>query len=412
MDTLIARQPIFDRQQRVYGYELLFRSGLDNVFDYHDPTEASSMVIANSLLLPGLELLTTSKKAFINVTRDVLIKEYVTLFSREVFVVEILETVESDAEVVAACQKLKNAGYTIALDDFVIDGLAAPLVHLADIIKVDFLATAEEERKAMIHRYAPRGIRLLAEKVETREAFQEALELGYSYFQGYFFSKPVIFSGKDVPAFKFHLLQILAEINRAALDFKHIAEIIKREMSLTYKLLRYINSSFFGLRHQVTSLEHALILLGEREVKKLISLIAVTSMGKDKPNELVVLAIIRAKFCELLASRVGLAARSQDLFLMGMFSLIDAIIDQPLAAILQSMPLADDVKTALLGEDNRLRCVYAYMLTYEKGDWQAVSGWALQLGLNEADAAPLYLEAVEWCHKSFESGFLTPSSLA
>jgi c-di-GMP-related signal transduction protein len=406
MDTFIARQPIFDRQQQVYGYELLFRSGIDNVFDHPDPTEATTRVIADSLLLLGVEPLTEGKKAFINVTRDVLLREYMTLLPHELFAVEILETVEPDAEVVVACQKLKEAGYTLALDDFSADALAAPLASVADIIKVDFLATSREERQALVRQYVPRGIHLLAEKVETREEFQEAMESGYSYFQGYFFSRPAIFSGKDVPAFKFHLLQILAEINRGELDFKQMTELIKREIFLTYKLLRYINSAFFSLRHQVTSLLQALILLGEHEVKKLIALIAVTSLGKDKPDELVVLSIIRAKFCESLARRVGLSNRSQDLFLLGMFSLIDAIIDQPLAAILRSIPLADDVKAALLGEDNCLRRVYDYTLSYEKGDWQAVSVQAPQLGINEADTLLLYLEAVEWCHKRFYSGFL------
>jgi len=385
---------------------LLFRSGLDNVFNHPDPTEATIKVIANSFLLLEIESLTGGKKAFINVTRDVLLKEYMTLLPKESFAVEILETVEPDAAVVAACQKLKAAGYTLALDDFSVEAMATPLAQMADIIKVDFLATDHEERQALKHWFAPRGIRLLAEKVETREAVQEAMENGYSYFQGYFFSKPAIFSGKEVPAFKFHLLQILAEINRAELDFKQIAEIIKHEMSLTYKLLRYLNSPFFGLRQQVTSLLHALVLLGEREVKKLISLIAVTGMGKDKPDELVVLSIIRAKFCESLASRVGLAQRSQDLFLMGMFSLIDANIDQPLVDILRSMPLADDVKAALLGEDNLLWRVYNYTLSYEKGNWQALSAQGPQLGISEADTPPLYLEAVDWAHKSFYSGFL------
>jgi c-di-GMP-related signal transduction protein len=376
------------------------------VFDYPDPTEATTRVIADSLLLLGIESLTRGKKAFINATRDILVKEYLTLLPQESFAIEILETVKPDAEVVVACERLKQAGYTLALDDFRIDALSAPLASIADIIKVDFLATDREERQALVHRFKPQGIHLLAEKVETCEAFQEAMESGYSYFQGYFFSKPAIFSGKDVPVFKFHLLQILAEINRGKLDFKQIAEIIKCEVSLTYKLLRYINSAFFSLRREVTSLLQALVLLGEHEVRKVISLIAVTSMAKDKPDELVVLSIIRAKFCESLAHRIGLSRRSQDLFLMGMFSLIDAIMDQPLAAILQNIPLADDAKAALLGEDNRLRRVYDYTLAYEKGDWPAVSAQASQLGISEADAPPLYLEAVEWCHKSFYSGFL------
>ena len=235
---------------------------------------------------------------------------------------------------------------------------------------------------------------------------QESLDTGYTYFQGYFFSRPVSMAGKDVPAFKIHLLQILAEISRSDLDFARLADIIQREMSLSYKLLRYINSVFFRRRCQINSIKHALSVLGEIEVKKLLSLIVLASLGRDKPEQLAVLAVIRAKFCESLAPHAGIPQRAQDLFLMGLFSLLDAIVDQPLADILSGMPLADDIKAALLGEDGRLHDLYPYTLAYEKGDWEQVSTHATRLELHEAEIPSPYRQAVEWCQQSFHGSLL------
>lgn len=410
VDTFIARQPIFDRNEKVYAYELLFRSSLQNMFTSPDPDKATSNVIVDAFFLRGIESITGGKRAFINATRDVLVKEYMTLLPKDLSVVEVLETVDPDAEVIEACRKLKKAGYLLALDDFIFEERFRPLVEIADIIKVDVLASGAAERQALIQEFGPHGIRFLAEKVETREMFQEVLDLGYSYFQGYFFSKPVVVAGKDIPGFKLNYLQILREIHQPELDFGQIENIIKREMSLSYKLLRYINSAFFSWASKVDSLKRALVLLGEREVKKWISLVALANMGNDKPEELVVQAIVRAKFCESLAPKVGMARRSQDLFLMGMFSLVDAIVDQPLPDILRGMPLNEDIKAALVGEDNPLRHVYECALAYEKGDWDMLTQRASQLGLNEAEIPQLFLEAVNWGRQSFQTGALTGES--
>jgi EAL and modified HD-GYP domain-containing signal transduction protein len=219
MDIFVARQPIFDQAQKVYAYELLFRSSLANVFTHADPNQASSKVMSNSFFLLGIDFVTGGKKAFINLTSDLLVQEYATLLPKEAAVVEILETVDPTPEVLNACKNLKEAGYLIALDDFVDKAEYAPLLDLADIIKVDVLATGKEEQRVLLRRLAPKRLRFLAEKVETHEAFQEAAQLGFTYFQGYFFSKPVILKGKDVPGFKLHYFDILREIHRPELNF-------------------------------------------------------------------------------------------------------------------------------------------------------------------------------------------------
>jgi len=406
MEAFIARQPIFDKDKNVFAYELLFRDSLDNVFTHQDSNQASSRVIADSFVLQGMEKLTGGKIAFINITQDILIKNYVTLLPKDFIAVEILETVEPDTQVIAACKKLKQSGYLMVLDDFVYEERFKPFVDLADIIKVDFLATKKEERRHLVEEFSPRGILFLAEKVETQEAFQEALDIGYHYFQGYFFSKPLIVSSRVIPGDKLHYLNLLREIQQPEIDFARIEEIIKRDISLSYKLLRYINSAFFGLRLKIKSLRHALTLLGKIEIRKWTSLVSLASMGNDKPEELLNQSIVRAKFCEALAFQIGLPRRSDDLFLMGMFSLIDAIVDHPLPEILKDIPIDDDIKAALLGEQNILREVFECVLSYETGDWNKLSQQATKLGIDETVIPNLYQEAVEWGHQSLQEGFL------
>jgi EAL and modified HD-GYP domain-containing signal transduction protein len=402
MDVFVAKQPIFDRKQEVFAYELLFRSGFDNFFSHPDQDQAASKLIADSSFLFGVESITGGKKAFINVTRDVLVKEYITILPKDLTVVEILETVEPDEAVIAACKKLKFSGYPLALDDFVYEERFRPLIELADIIKVDFLTTSREERGALVKKFAPLGIRFLAERVETREEFDLAMSMGYTYFQGYFFSKPVILAGKDIPGFKVTYLRILKEVNRAELNLDQIENTVKQDVALSYKLLRYINSPFFGWRKEVGSIKHALALLGDTNVKKWVSLVCLASMGEDKPAELVVTSITRAKFCEYLAAQVHMKNREQDLFLMGMFSLMDAIVDRPMSEILEEMPISQDIKVALSGGANLFREIYEYVLAYEKGDWDQVSEWSAKLRLKEPEIPELYFKSVAWARQIFQ----------
>ncbi len=396
MDTFIARQPIFDMKQRTFGYELLFRSGLDNVFRHTDPDQATSKVISDSFFLHNLQSLTEGKRAFINISRDILVKEFLFLLPKEQMVVEILEHVPPDDEVVAACKKLKQAGYLIALDDFVYEDRFRPLTELADFIKVDFLSTEREVRNDLVRRFAPTGIRFLAEKVETLEMLTEAKEMGYAFCQGYFFSKPKIIAGKDIPGFKLHYLSLLQEIQRPDLDFGRLSEIIKREVSISFKLLRYINSAFFGLRQKISSLKQALLLLGEKEIRKWVTLITLATLGEDKPEVVVTQSIFRAKFCESLAPLTGLLHRSDDLFLTGLFSMMDVILERPLSDVLLDLPILEEIKEALLGEENALGKVYQYVLSYERGEWDRVSEQGVRLKIDDRQVASLYVKALKW----------------
>ncbi len=403
-DAYIARQPIFDRGLNVIAYELLFRASLNNFFENSDGTQASSKVIADTFLLFGIEKMTGGKKAFINFTRDVLLANYALLLPQKAVVIEILEDINPDEEIIAACQELKESGYEIARDDFIDEVTFKLLLDFTNILKIDFKETSTEVWKHMVDTYGPMGIELLAEKVETRDEFEQALEMGYHYFQGYFFSKPVIIQGKDIPASKLNYLKIISEINKPDLDFGSVEGIIKNEIALTYKLLRYLNSAYFGLRVKVSSIRQALALLGEVEIKKWVTLVTLANMGQDKPDELVSTAIARGKFCELISPEIGFRNRSSDLFLLGMFSVIDAIMDRPLEEILSEISLVEDIEAALLGEDNQLKKVYDLNLSYEKGEWKTVAELSSGLKLDEVKLPALYLEAVEWANEIFRAG--------
>ncbi len=401
MEVFVARQPIFNRQQKVYGYELLYRLGMDNFYNNPagDGDRATSEVIANSFLLIGLDALTGGKRAFINFTENLLKNEVATILPKEVVAIEILENIEVDDKVVNACIKLKKLGYPLVLDDFVLDERFKPLVELADIIKIDFMECDIREKMDVIRRFGSAGVQLLAEKVETTEMFKEAFEMGYSYFQGYFFSRPIILTGQDIPGYKINYLQALEEVNRPEMDFDRLEGIIKRDVSLSYKLLKYINSAAFGFRSKIDSIKHALVLLGIQEIKNWVSLIILRGMGEDKPDEITTSSILRAKFSELIAPKVGLQERSSDLFLMGMFSMIDALISRPMTDILDELPIAEDIKRALLGKECRYRDLYELILAYEKGNWEEFSALATRIKLDEAEVPKIYLQSLAWANQ-------------
>jgi c-di-GMP-related signal transduction protein len=296
----VARQPILTKDEKVFGYELLFRDGVENFFCSADPEAASRSTLDTSMLM-GLDVLCDGRRAFINCTREMLLKDYVTLVPSNQTVVEILETVPPDDLVMAACQRLKEAGYMIALDDFAIDDPRAPLTEVADIIKVDLKRTTPAECAAMIKRYGPWRCRMLAEKVETREEFVAASKAGFVYFQGYFFRRPEVLATHEVPANRINYVRMLQTVSKPELDPREIEDAIKSEASLCYRLLRYLNSAVFGFANEIHSVRHALAMLGEREVRRWVRLVVTLAAGQGKSSELVLSALVRARFCELLS---------------------------------------------------------------------------------------------------------------
>ena len=395
MDTYIARQPIFDRNQRVYGYELLYRSDNDNFCKGFEGDRFSSEVITNSLTLNGLETLTRGRKAFINFTRTLLENEIATLLPKDVLVVEILENIEPDENILEACRRLNELGYVLALDDFVYTPNLSPFFDLVNIIKIDFTLTRGKERRNVIQRIENPKIKFLAEKVETQEDFKEAMQLGYSYFQGYFFEKPLMLTGKDIPIFQNSLIQLMQESNKPIPDFNRLEEIVKLDVSLSYKVLRLINSAAFGFRYEIRSIRQALVLLGYKELMKWVTLLTLQILVGDKPDELLVVSVTRAHFLESMASPIGLNNRSSELFIMGLLSLIDVYLEQPLNKVLDDLPLADDIKEALLGTQGKLRELYDLTIYLERGNWDKMAQKVRELSVDERAVASNYLKSLE-----------------
>jgi EAL and modified HD-GYP domain-containing signal transduction protein len=398
----VARQPIFNRREQVYGYELLFRSGLENRYTASD-CEAAARDVADNLLTLGARTLTAGRKAFVNCPRHFLVNEYATLLSKEDTVIEILETVEPDTEVLAACRKLRDLGYVIALDDFVYAEKFRPLVELANIIKVDFKLTGPGDRRQAVVQFSPLGIQLLAEKVETRAEFVEARDGGYVYFQGYFFCKPQIVPSRHIPAYKVNYLRILQAISKPELDRSEIEALIDREVSLCYKLLRFMNSAYFGFRRDISSTRHALELLGDQAVIRWASVAAVLGIAGNEPNELVRMALTRGRCCELLAANLGTRRDEQGLFLLGVFSLMEAMLGLPMREIVAEIALPDVVRGALLGAPNGYRETLDLVKAFEAGRWSEVSELAWRLQQDESQLASAYLEAVDWVQKVFQA---------
>ncbi len=402
MKRYVARQPIFDSKQKIHGYELLFRTGLEPYFECADPDLATSSVVVDSFLLFGMKALTGGRRAFVNFPRNLLINGYAKVFPADQVVIEILESVSPDDRVVAACRDLRARGYTLALDDFALTVKHKPLLGLVDIVKVDFRLTSIQNRQTLKEIYGNRGIIFLAEKVETLSQFVEARDMGCSLFQGYFFGRPETLSSHEIPAYKHSYFHLLQAIHRPQPDVGELEQIIRHETALSYKLLRYLNSAAFAFRMEIRSIRHALAMLGLNEVRKWVSVLALAGVAKDRPSELVITSMVRARFAELLAPEAGLADRAPEFFLLGLFSMMEAILERPFSEILADVPLSAAIKAALLNGSSPLRPIYEFIQSYEQGDWDEITRRAGELQLSESVVTEAYLEAADWANQNYQ----------
>ncbi|HEY1757529.1 MAG TPA: HDOD domain-containing protein [Bryobacteraceae bacterium] len=402
MEVFVARQAIFDRKRQLYAYELLFRSDAShNQFDGTDAAAATRQVISTTLLSIGLENILCGKKAFLNFDHRLLRDGMHLSLPRQAIVIEILETVQPTADLIALCQTIHKQGYSIALDDFVARPEFEPLTHIAKLIKVDLQATVREEQQRLLRTYQPRGIMMLAEKVETYDEFEWARDAGYDFFQGYFFARPVIVRGRQIPAVQANCLRLLRETLQKDLNFTRLETLIRGDVSLTFKLLRYANSALFGRREKTSSIGRALLVLGEDGIRRWAALATLPMLATNKPGELVTLSIVRARFCERLAQLGGIAAHG-DAFMMGMFSLLDALIDCPLDEALREVDLGPGITQALLGtapEQDALTKLYRLTRRYEIGDWDEIEKLAHDCGVPAATVGAAYMESTVWAER-------------
>jgi c-di-GMP-related signal transduction protein len=391
----VARQPILDREQHVFGYEILFRNGVEDYFNA-DPELAARSTLDSSLLF-GITTLCDNRRAFVNCTREVLFKDLITLLPPTQAVAEILETVEPEDRVIAACKRLKAAGYLIALDDFAPNDPRVPLCEYADIIKIDVRATRPEERAAMIRRFGSSRCKMLAEKIETPQEFHQARDMGFAYFQGYFFCRPELVTGREVPASQLHYVRLLEMVSRSELNVLDLEKMLKQEASICYRLLRYLNSPVFGMALEITSIRHAMAILGEREMRRWIRLVVTVGAAEQACSELVLMGLARARFCELLSDRVQ---SSGDLFLMGLLSVMDAILEVSMEVLLQQVPVERETKAALLGQKSKLQPLYQLMMAHESGNWAETTVFAKQLKLSDEEVSTRWWQALQWAQEA------------
>jgi EAL and modified HD-GYP domain-containing signal transduction protein len=392
----VARQPILSSNEQVFGYELLFRDGVEDYFRHTDADTASRSTLDTSILM-GLDILCDGRRAFINCTRETLLKDYVTLLPPAQVVVEVLESVPADDLVKAACVRLKAGGYTIALDDFVADDPRAELIPYADMIKVDLKATSPAQQVALVQRFGNPRCQMLAEKVETREEFNACKKAGFSYFQGYFFRRPELMQAREIPKNQMNYLRLLQAISHDEIQVPEIEAIIKAEASLCYRLLRYLNSAAFSFTSEIHSVRHGLAILGEREVRRWVRLVATLGAGQNKSSDLVLSALVRARYCELLAPKV--LHGESDLFLVGLFSLMDVILEMPMGVVLEGISLDHETRAVLLGQKSQLDPVYRLMLAQEKADWASLSTLCAQLSLPETHVTECHWNAMQWARE-------------
>ncbi|NLT57788.1 MAG: HDOD domain-containing protein [Clostridiales bacterium] len=401
MASFVARQPVFNQALGIYGYELLYRHTAESVaFGDVDPNTATSETIINAFHNIGIEKVVRGKRAFINFTPELLIQEIPTLLPSQHLVIELLEGTQPTPEVLEACQKLRKMGYMIALDDFIIDPRYLPLLEVANIIKVDFLGTPLPVIEVFAKTLEHKPITLLAEKLETQEMFDAAVAMKFTLFQGFFFSRPAIVnSSKAISPIKFNCLQLIRLVNQESVNFTKMANLIKHDVALSYRLLRVVNSAFFGLRYNIKSIRQALAILGMDEIKKWITLISLSEIRDDKPEELITMSLVRARFLELLAPKVGLGRMADNLFMMGLLSLMDAIMDQPMAEIIAQTQISVSISEPLLTRQGPLYDLLQLVIHYERSEWDEAFAIARRYKLSVDSLPDYYFEALNWSNR-------------
>jgi EAL and modified HD-GYP domain-containing signal transduction protein len=395
MNFYVARQPILNREKSLIGYELLFRDGLQNVFPHINPHEATSKLVAESHFHLGLDNITGEVPAFINFPEISLMVKVPELLPQDQVIIELLEQITPSEALLQTCKELKKKGYRIALDDFVMSHDWSRILPFVDIVKIDFRDNSEDQIRNLCAELEPFTLKLLAEKVETYDEFEFAMSLGFDYFQGYFFSAPEVLQSRALVPNQAYLVELLGKIGQPECNFNELNAILQRDVSLTYKLLRYVNSSFFARRREITSTRQALVYLGEDEIRRFIALMATANLGKEKPSELIRLSITRARFCELIAQKDDPKLASKA-FLLGLLSLISAILDEPMDKILAKLPLAEEIKIGLLKGEGKLADYLALTVGYERAVWDKVYELSLQLTVNKDVLPTIYMDAVVW----------------
>lgn len=396
MSVFVARQAILNRNQSVVAYELLFRDSPKNCFPGVSDEQATAKLIMQNQLNLGIRHVTSGKKALINFGPESLKQDLCQFLPCKDVVIELLETIEPTDENYQLCRTLFHNNYKLALDDFVYSAQWDRFLKLVHLVKFDINLTPLNEIAPIVNKLKQyKKLKLLAEKVETQEQYELASKMGFDYFQGYYFARPTMLKQKDIHYNYGLVIAIYTEVMKRESDIKVITGLFELDAALAFKLLRLLNSGVFPIQSQISSLKQALIYLGQARLKKFVSLIVTAHTAREKPYELMQMCVVRARFCELIATRVAKHAQSEA-FLMGLFSLIDAILDQPMALLIDKLPFPDEIKSALLGEKNTLYYILQTVKAYETGSWWALEQAVVLINLDSAFLPKLYKQSVKW----------------
>ena len=406
MDIFLARQAIFDSDYKSVAYELLYRNSKENRFDTSVDEDTATMKLISNCVAIGLGELTNEKKAFINFTNGLIKNEFPSILPKDMVVIEILESVKATNEIIIALNNLKNKGYKLALDDVVGKTKYWEFGKIIDIYKIDFRATSKEERTSLI-----KGIRLLnpeaellAEKVETKEEYEEALKYKYSYTQGYYFSKPLMMAGKDMPIRNTTCFNIMAELLNNEFNVDKIEAIIKADVAISYKLMKMLNSASFSFVDKITSIKQAIMLIGKEELNKWLTIIAMSEMESDNDREITTSTIIRARFCELIAETV-IPKKKSKCFMCGLFSNLDNFMQKDMNEIVDELPIDEELSEALMGEQNEINKILSLVQAYERVDNTKILELSKQLKIDESLLVTFYVKSINW-EKKLTNGVL------
>ncbi|MDQ2068500.1 EAL and HDOD domain-containing protein [Natronospira bacteriovora] len=369
-DLYIARQPIMDRDKKVFGYEILFRDSKRNIASVFDGDRATSQVITDTFLNIGLQKLVGNKYAFFNLTRNFLINDAEFPLSSAKVGLEILESVEVDDKLIESVERLAEQGFRIALDDFELNEQTEQLLPLAHMVKIDVLDKDQATLAAQVRQVRQYPVQLVAERVETPEAFDQAEALGFDFFQGYFLCKPELLERKRLPDNKLSILRLLAKLQDPDVSPKELENIIKNDVTLSYKLLRCVNSAYYGLSLEIKSIHHAIVYLGMPAVRNWVRLLVLAGL-QDRPPELIRIALTRAKMCEILSKHAPNLSE-ETAFTVGLFSVLDALLNAPLEEILKQVSLTEEIDRALLHGKGAYGVLLGFVKDYEQGNWENI----------------------------------------
>ena len=391
----VARQAILDAHGHVFGYELLYRATQTATSCTEEGDLASARVLTDAVLEVGLDTLTDGRPAFLNLTKPLITSQVATLLPHAAAVYELREDVEVDDTVIDACRDLHARGYRLALDDFVAGSAAEQLMPFVSFVKIDVQLTDMPLVLELPRRYKPYRVKMVAEKVETREVFEATKKAGYTLFQGYYFRRPVIQTGKALPAHHATYMRLLAELNREDLTVLELEALIKQDAALSLKVLRCVNSAALPLRREVRSIHDAVVLLGIKPIRQWASVWCLAGVNTVGSPELATLALLRARSCELVAGDQS-AVDTSELFLVGLCSLLDTMLGRPMEEALDQLPLSPAAKQTLLGRPSAMRSILDSILAQEVGDWADVDLSAANAGVTPAALSNAYIGALRW----------------